>query len=124
MVALGIQFVAFRPPLPPRGEYFLTELARQQVGFVSISIACATAFALGYYAKTHAALIGLAVAAVFPLVAAYEATRFRGSHNLIPFELAVVAVCTVPLMCAAGLGRAMARRAARDVRPTSEPGVA
>ena len=124
--ALGcaVQFWVLSPPLPPRSEYFLTELARGQVGIVSIPLMLASAVALGYYARTSVVLIGLAIASLFPLVAVYEATKYRGSHNLIPFEFVAIAICTTPLMLAAWFGRVMARRAGRDPRPTTRPDVA
>ena len=71
------------------------------------------AFALGFYTRTSVVLTGLAMTAVFPAIAAYEATRYRGSHNLIPFEFIKIAMASVPLMVAAWIGRTMARRIAR-----------
>jgi hypothetical protein len=121
MLALALQFWVFSSALPQRGEYFLTELARGQVGVVSIPVMIAVAFVLGFFARTSAVLIGLSMAAVFPAIAVYEATRYRGSHNLIPFELLAVAVCTVPLMLVAWFGRVMARRAGRDPQPANRP---
>ena len=123
-VALGVQFLALSPPLPPAGEYFLTRLAQSLVGFVSLPLAGIMAVAFGFYTRAHVVLIGLAMAAVFPAIAVYEGTRFRGSHNLIPFELAMIAVCAVPLMLAAWLGRGLARRAGRGPRPSPEAPVA
>jgi hypothetical protein len=124
ILALGAQFVAFSPPLPRAGEYFLTQLAQSLVGFVSLPLAGFLAVALGYFTRAHIAVIGLAMVAVFPAIAVYEMTRFRGSHNLIPFELAIIAVCAVPLMLAAWFGRRLARRADRGPRPPDEAPVA
>ncbi len=114
-LALALQFVVLSPALPARSEYFLTELARAQVGIVSISFMLVAAFALGFYTRTSVVLTGLAIAAVFPAIAVYESARYRGSHNLIPFELIMIAIATVPLMVAAWIGRTMARRVARSV---------
>jgi cation transporter-like permease len=75
----------------------------------------------GFFARTSAVLIGLSMAAVFPAMAVYEATRYRGSHNLIPFELLAAAFCTVPLMFAAWFGRVMARRAGHAPQPAHRP---
>lgn len=124
ILALGAQLVAFSPPLPRVGEYFLTRLAQSLVGFVSLPLAGFMAVAFGYFTRAHVALIGLAMVAVFPVIAVYEMTRFRGSHSLIPFELAMIAVCAVPLMLAAWLGRRLARRADGGPQPSDEAPVA
>jgi hypothetical protein len=123
-LALGVQFVAYPTPLPPAGEYFLTKLAQGQVGFVSFPIACLMAAGFGYYTRTHVVWLGLAMVAVFPAIAMYEGTRFPGSPNLIPFEFALIAVCAVPLMLAAQLGRGLAPRAGGGEGPSHETPVA
>ena len=58
-------------------------------------------------------LLGGAMIVVFPLISIYEATRFKGSHNLIPFELIIFAVGAIPLVLAAWLGRKLADRRER-----------
>ncbi|MCX5761134.1 MAG: hypothetical protein NTW72_06455 [Gemmatimonadetes bacterium] len=124
ILALGAQFVAFSPPLPRAGEYFLTRLAQSLVGIVSLPLAGFMAATFGLLTRAHVALIGLAMVAVFPAIAVYEATRFRGSHNLMPFEFAMIAVCAVPLVLAAWIGRRLARRAGRGSPPSDEAPVA
>lgn len=114
VVALMVQYLLFARALPPSGEYFLTELARGQIGPVSIMLALVMAFALGFYTQAPPVPLGLSMIAVFPMIALYEGTRFRGSHNLIPFELVIDALWGVPLMIAALLGRATARNSGRQ----------
>jgi len=113
LAALAVQY-AFRPtPLPASGEYFLTELARAQLGPISVLIALGAAFAFGYYAQAQPVLFGFAMLVVFPIVAVYEGTRYPGSHNLIPFEMAIVATWAIPLILVAWFGRSLARRFGR-----------
>lgn len=113
MAALAVQYVLRPTPFPASGEYFLTELVRAQIGPISILIALVAAFAFGYYAQAQPVLVGLAMVVVFPIVAMYEVVRYRGSHNLLPFEMAIVASWAIPLILAAWLGRFLARRAGR-----------
>jgi len=112
-LALAVQY-AFQPtPLPASGEYFLTELARAQIGPLSVLMALATAFAFGFFVQAQPVLVGFCMLAVFPIVAMYEGTGYRGSHNLFPFEMAIVATWAIPLILAAWLGRLLARRSGR-----------
>ena len=115
VLALAAQFLILSPALPARGEYFLTELARGQVGVVSIPLMLGLAFAFGSYTRTSAVLVGLAMVLVFPAIALYEAVQYRGSHNLIPFEFAIIAIAAIPLMLTAWFGQKA--RAARDPSP-------
>ena len=113
VTALAVQYTLRPMPLPARGEYFLTELARAQIGPISILIALGAAFAFGYYLQAQPGLVGFAMLAVFAIVAMYEAFRYRGSHNLIPFEMIIVATWAIPLILVAWLGRWLARRLGR-----------
>ena len=113
VAALAVQYLLRPTPLPASGEYFLTELARSQIGPISVSIALVAAFAFGYYAQAKPVPVGFVMLAVFPIVAMYEATRYRGSHNLMPFEMAIVATWAIPIILAVWLGRSLARRSGR-----------
>lgn len=113
VAALAVQYVLRPTLLPESGEYFLTELARAQIGPTSVLIALVVAFAFGYYAQAQPVLVGLAMLAVFPIVAMYEGTRYPGSHNLIPLEMAIVATWAIPIILAGWLGRSLARRSGR-----------
>ena len=101
-------------PAPDPGEYYLTELARAQLGPLSISLALLAAAALGFVWQIPPPVVGLSMVGTFPLIALYEGTVFRGSHNLMPFEFAIVALWSVPLILAAAVGRWTARRLGRS----------
>ncbi len=111
--ALGTQALLQTPVAPDPGEYFLTEYLRAVTGPVSIGLALLLAAALGYLCQIPGPAVGLAMVAIFPLVIAYETTAFPGSHNLVPFELAVVVLMSIPLMLAAAGGCWSARRRGR-----------
>ena len=113
VVALAANYVVLPTTLPARGEYFLTELAKAQIGPVSVLIALASAFAFGFYLQAQPVLVGLFIVAVFPLISIYESTAYRGSHNLLPFEMAIIATWSMPLVLAAWVGGWMARRTSR-----------
>lgn len=113
ILALLIQYAIAPSPLPEPGEYFLTQLAWGQIGAVSITLAMAAAFAFGFFTKAHPLQVAGAMIAVFPLISIYEAMRFRGSHNLIPFEFAIFALGAIPLALAAWSGRMLVRRLGR-----------
>jgi hypothetical protein len=110
ILALTLQYLVRPSPLPEPGEYFLTELAWAQIGPVSIALGLIWAFAFGFASRLHPVLVGALLLAVFPLIAVYEGTRFRGSHNLLPFEVAITLALSVPLMVAAWLGRRLGNR--------------
>lgn len=122
LAALAVQYVLRPTPFPASGEYFLTELVRAQIGPISVSIALVAAFAFGYYTQAQPVLVGLAMVVVFPMIAMYEVVRYRGSHNLLPFEMAIVASWAIPLILAAWLGRSLARRSGRRNLWSGGPG--
>jgi hypothetical protein len=121
LLALAVQFLLLPEALPESGEYFFTELAMGQIGVVSIPLAMVSAFGFGFFGRMNPILVGFLMVAVFPFIAIYEATRFPGSHNLLPFELAVVSAWAVPLMLFAWLGR-LAGGPGRGAHPVGGPG--
>ncbi len=106
---LALHTVLFTSVPPEPGEYFLTELARAQLGPVSVTLALVLAAGFGA-SQIPPVVVGLSMVATFPLIALYEASVFRGSHNLLPFEMAIVALWSIPLIFAAYGGRWTARR--------------
>lgn len=118
VIPLVAQYLLLPEPPPEPGDYFLTELARAQIGWVSIPLALGFAVVLGYRSLASPGLIGLAMVVVHPLTAIYEAAAFPGSHNLIPFEFVYHALLALPLMAGVAVGRHFARRSRSQ--PASE----
>jgi hypothetical protein len=113
LAALGLQGLIVDVQSARPGEYFLSDVARSRLGPVSVTTAIVLAVLGGYFFQVAPFLAGLAMIAVFPLAAVYEATRFEGSHNLIPFELLSYVLLSLPVAYAAWVGRALARRNGR-----------
>lgn len=112
--ALTIQHLLRPAPFPPDGEYFLTNLAVLQIGVISIPIALGSVFAFGFYIQAPPVLVGFSIVTIFPIISLYEAQRYPGSHNLLPFELIPLAICATPFMLVAWAGCALARRSRRQ----------
>lgn len=66
-------------------------------------------FLSGYFLKTNPLLTGLSLLLFFPATALIESIAYRGSHNLIPFELAMHIVFMAPVVISAFAGRVLDR---------------
>ena len=71
------------------GEYYYSSFLRNNYTILSASLFLLVGILVGYFFKLNPWLVGLSLILIFPLVSFYEATIYRGSHNLIPFELIV-----------------------------------
>ena len=97
-------------PLPPKGEYFLSEWLRNNFTWPVRIIFCFAGFLAGYFMKLNPILTGISLSAVFPVIAIYEATVHRGSHNLIPLEFITFIIWSLPAVLAAYAGASVARK--------------
>ena len=92
-------------PTPPPGEYHYSMLLRQNFTLAAIVIYSIAGFILGYFLELNCFLIGLSLISIFPITSMVEATIYRGSHNLIPFEFAVFFAYGLPATIAAFIGK-------------------
>lgn len=90
-------------PLP--GEYYYSNFLRNNYSFISGSLFFLTGVAAGYYFKSNPWITGVSLISIFPIIAMYEATVYRGSHNLIPLELAVHFLFSLPAIIGTFLGK-------------------
>jgi hypothetical protein len=105
VVILLLHKVVFQIATPQPGEYFYSNLLRSNYTYSTGSLFFVLGIIAGYYLKKNPWLTGFAMIAAFPVVAMVEATVYKGSHNLIPFELAVHFLYALPAVLGAYLGR-------------------
>jgi hypothetical protein len=91
--------------IPQPGEYYYSNFLRNNYSYISGSLLFLTGLISGYYFKSNPWVTGISLIAIFPITAIYEATIYRGSHNLIPLELAVHFLFALPAVIGAYLGR-------------------
>ena len=93
-------------PPSPAGEYHYSRFLSNNFTFLAKTVYVLAGFAAGYYCSSiHPLLIGLLLFFIFPFVIMVEGTVYRGSHNLLPLELIVVFIFSLPSVIAALLGR-------------------
>jgi hypothetical protein len=91
-------------PAPPNGEYFLSEWLRNNFTWPIRIIFCMAGFAIGFFTRLNPFLAGISLSLFFPLIIVYEATVYRGSHNLIPAEILMYMVWSIPAIAGAYAG--------------------
>mgnify|MGYP003328345726 CR=1 FL=1 len=112
-LVLGIAIMAMvtlvqHAPAPPEGEYHWSKLLQNNFGWLAVLLQVAAGFALGYYFRLNAFVTGLCLIAIFPITSTVEATVHRGSHNLIPVEIAMHLAYALPAAIAAFAGGRLA----------------
>lgn len=96
--------------VPAQGEYYYSGYLRNCYTAITAIVLLMAGLLIGLFNTVHPLGAGIALISVFPLTAVYEATLYRGSHNLIPFELAVYAFFSVPAIAGALAGRFIKKR--------------
>lgn len=97
-------------PSPAPGEYHYSNLLRNNFKLLAIILFTATGLATGYFFRLNAWLTGFGLILIFPLTAIIEGTVYKGSHNLIPFEMVIFAVYALPAIAAAFAGKLLAQK--------------
>ena len=95
----------FQQKIAPEGEYHVSEFLKNSLIIPAWILFFVTGFLSGYFLRLNPWLSGILLFLVFPLVACYEATVYKGSHNLIPFELIIYFVYSLPSILAVYLGK-------------------
>ncbi len=99
------------------GEYFYSAFLRNNYTLLSASLLFAASALISYYLKLNPWLTGICMILIFPLVSIYEASIYRGSHNLIPFEFVIHFLFSLPAVAGAYLGRYISYRASQPKKP-------
>jgi hypothetical protein len=107
---LAIHQMLFSPPLPPHDEYFWSKLALQNYTLSTCVLVSISALLIAYKMEGNPVVVGFGTVAIFPIIVFIEAAVYRGSHNLIPFELIVYAAYGFFPICGAGLGWVIRKR--------------
>ncbi len=89
---------------PQAGEYHYSSFLRHNYTWLTIGLFFIGGLAIGYRFHPNPWRVGIAMIFIFPLVSMYEAAIYRGSHNLIPFELIVYFAFSLPAVAGVYLG--------------------
>jgi uncharacterized membrane protein YphA (DoxX/SURF4 family) len=76
---------------------------------------------IGFFLKLNPWLAGIALIAALPLASFYEASVYKGSHNLIPFELIIYFLFSVPAITGVYIGRYFSLRRNKQKEQTDKP---
>lgn len=106
LVCSVLQHVA--PPVS--GEYHYSSFLKNNLTLLAIGIFSVTGFAVGYFLKFNPWFTGMGLIMIFPFTAIAEASFYRGSHNLIPFELAIYAFYSLAPVVTAYAGKLLAQK--------------
>jgi hypothetical protein len=97
---------------PQAGEYYYSGFLTNNYTLLTACIFLIAGLLIGYYFKLHPWLSGFYLILIFPITAFYEAIVYRGSHNLIPFELVIYILYSFPAIAGTYLGRSISNRIA------------
>lgn len=86
------------------GEYYYSKLLRTNYTYITGSLFLITGFVVGFLCKIIPLMVGLSMISVFLLATFYEMTVFKGSHNLLPFELMIYCLFALPPIVGTYLG--------------------
>ncbi|RXK62612.1 hypothetical protein ESA94_06335 [Lacibacter luteus] len=91
-------------------EYFYSDFLRNNYSLLAGIIFFLAGLFVGYFLKLNPWLAGIAMVIAMPLVSFYEAAVYKGSHNLIWFELVIYFLFSVPAITGVYIGRYIAKR--------------
>jgi hypothetical protein len=102
LILLAVQINGFA--FPEEGEYYYSKIVRNNYTKPMMLVYLVAGAVLGYVLQLKPWLIGILLVSYFFLITAYEATVYRGSHNLLPFELAMYLFFAIPPVGGAYIG--------------------
>jgi ABC-type iron transport system FetAB permease component len=102
LILLAIQINGFA--FPEEGEYYYSKIVRNNYTKIMMLVYLVAGAVLGYVLQLKPWLIGILLVSYFFLITAYEATVYRGSHNLLPLELAMYLFFAIPPVGGAYIG--------------------
>ncbi|MEQ1625241.1 MAG: hypothetical protein ABL870_11150 [Sediminibacterium sp.] len=103
--------IILETPATPQGEYHYSSFLRNNYGITATILYLIAGLAVGYLMELKPWLAGICLILIFPLTSLYEATIYRGSHNLIPFEFLIFFLYALPSLSGAYLGKWLSDRA-------------
>lgn len=106
--------IILETPAGPPGEYHYSKFLRNNYGITAGILFCIAGLAVGYLMELKPWLSGICLILIFPLTTMYEATVYRGSHNLLPFEFLIFAFYALPSLAGAYLGKWLSVRAEKS----------
>lgn len=92
------------------GEYYYSSLIKNNYTFLAGTIFFLAGLSSGYFLKVNPWIGGISLLLIYPLVTLYEATVFKGSHNLLPFELLIFLVFSLPAILGIIIGKYISKR--------------
>lgn len=113
LLILLVSIILETPATPP-GEYHYSSFLRNNYGITAGILYFIAGLAIGYLMELKPWLAGISLILIFPLTALYEATVYRGSHNLIPFEFVIFFLYALPSLAGAYLGKWLSDRAEKN----------
>ena len=102
LILLAIQINGFA--FPEVGEYYYSKIVRNNYTKPMMLVYLVAGVVLGYVLQLKPWLTGILLVSYFFFITAYEATVYRGSHNLLPFELAMYLFFAIPPVGGAYIG--------------------
>ncbi len=109
MIILLCSLIQNVPP-PGKGEYYYSSFLRKNFTLLSNVLFLVTGLVVGYLSKLNPWYSGICLFLVFPVTSIIEATVYKGSHNLIPFELIIYFLMAIPTVIAVYIGRFIRRK--------------
>ncbi len=101
----------FQHITPIEGEYHYSRfLQGNYLTIPAVTIFFIIGFGVGYFWKLNPWLAGFCLFFIFPLTSIIEATVYKGSHNLIPFEFIFFFLFAMPSIIAVYIGRFIFRQ--------------
>lgn len=95
------------------GEYYYSKFLRVNYNMITGSLFMVVGFLFGFLYKVKPWVVGLSMISIFLLATAYEMIVFRSSHNLLPFELIIYLIFSLPSIFGAQVGLYLKRKIQR-----------
>lgn len=102
------------------GEYYYSDFLRNNYSLLAGFIFFLTGILIGIFFQLNPWLAGIALIAALPIASFYEASVYKGSHNLIPLELIIYFLFSVPAIAGVYIGRYIAKRKKAAEQKASE----
>ena len=96
--------------MPQKGEYYYSEFLRNNYTISAAVVFFIAGIPAGYFLKLNPWLTGICLILIFPVTSLYEATVYKGSHNLIPFEFVIHFLYALPGIIGAYAGGLLFKR--------------